>query len=62
MGKLKKVLIVLLVILVGGYFYAGYYVFEIAGKVPCAVGKVNKKYTQQLYSPDGFEDLIQEFS
>ena len=49
MGKLKKVLIVLLVILVGGYFYAGYYVFEIAGKVPCAVWEGEQENYQECY-------------
>ena len=57
MGKLKKILIVLLVILVGGYFYAGYYVFEIAGKVPCAVWEGEQENTPSNFTvPDGFED------
>ena len=36
-GNMKKVLIFLLVIGVSGYLYAGYYVYNQAGSVPCAV-------------------------
>ena len=57
MGKLKKALIILLIILVGGYFYAGYYVFGIAGSVPCAVWEGEQNNTPSNFSvPDGYED------
>lgn len=57
MGKLKKALIVLLVILIGGYFYAGYYVFGIAGTVPCAVWEGEQSNTPSSFTvPDGYED------
>ena len=46
---MKKLLAILLVIGVSGYLYAGYYVYNIAGSVPCAVWE-----GEQSNSPSSF--------
>ena len=53
---MKKLVIILLVIAVSGYLYAGYYVYNIAGSVPCAVWE-----GEQSNSPSNFTIWSEEY-
>ena len=53
---MKKLVIILLVISVSGYLYAGYYVYNIAGSVPCAVWE-----GEQSNSPSNFTIWSEEY-
>jgi len=53
---MKKVIIFLLVVGVSGYLYAGYYVYNQAGSVPCAVWE-----GEQSNSPSEFTILSEEY-
>ena len=49
-GYIKKFLVFLLVLITVGYFSAGYYVYDIAASVPCAVWE-----GEQSNTPTNFE-------
>ena len=53
---MKKLLAIFLVIGVSGYLYAGYYVYNIAGSVPCAVWE-----GEQNNSPSSFTIWSEEY-